>query len=335
MIGRLPRRVACVLLLLAPAALGDEPRPKSPPDRKGDEIIVCGHFIHTGAPVVTWIDPGGYDAYDTKPRFPDEAAKDAPAEVKLGFGDRNTAGLDPALRKKVSEKDWDLPTLQKQVDQFVIHYDVCGTSKACFKVLHDQRFLGVQFMLDLDGTIYQTMDLKEGAWHATKANGRSVGIEIANMGAEVPSKSRDHLARWYKKEGGETVITIPGGVEKSGLRDKSAVLKPIRPDMISGPIHGEVRQQYDLTPQQYDSLIKLTAALHKTFPKINLDYPRGPDGKVLLTALPDDRSNPNDDYDRYQGVLGHWHVQLNKQDPGPAFQWDKVIDGAKALCSDH
>ncbi|HEY2156185.1 MAG TPA: peptidoglycan recognition family protein [Isosphaeraceae bacterium] len=325
MIGRLPRRVACALLLLAPAAVADEPRPKSPPDRKGDEIIVCGQFVHTGAPVVTWIDPGGYDAYDTKLRFPAEAAKDAPAELKLGFGDRNTAGLDPALRKKVSEKDWDLSTLQQQVDQFVIHYDVCGTSKQCFKVLHDGRGLAVQFMLDLDGTIYQTLDLKEGAWHATKANGRSVGVEIANMGATTRDETSGHFAKWYKKEGGETVITIPGGVEKSGLRDKSAVLKPIRPDLISGPIHGEVRQQYDLTPQQYDSLIKLTATLHRTFPKINLDYPRGSDGKVLLTAL------SKEDYEKYHGVLGHWHVQLNKQDPGPAFQWDKVIEGAKAV----
>ncbi len=190
MILHLSRRVACTILLLAPAALADEPRPKSPPDRKGDEIIVCGQFIHTGTPVVTWIDPGGYDAYDTDRRFPEEVAKDAPAKVKLGFGDRKTAGLPIEQRKKVSEKGWDLPTLQEQVDQFVIHYDVCGTSKRCFKVLHDERGLAVQFMLDLDGTIYQTLDLKEGAWHATKANGRSVGIEIANMGAEVPRTRR-------------------------------------------------------------------------------------------------------------------------------------------------
>ena len=44
-------------------------------------------------------------------------------------------------------------------------------------------------MLDLDGTIYQTLDLKEGAWHATVANGRSIGIEIANIGAYPPDES--------------------------------------------------------------------------------------------------------------------------------------------------
>ena len=29
--------------------------------------------------------------------------------------------------------------------------------------------------------------------------------------------------------------------------------------------------------------------------------------------------------------MGHYHVQENKQDPGPAFQWDKVINGARKL----
>ena len=31
----------------------------------------------------------------------------------------------------------------------------------------------------------------------------------------------------------------------------------------------------------------------------------------------------------FQGVLGHFHIQSNKVDPGPAFQWEKVINGAR------
>src|SRR3954471_23301636 len=38
-------------------------------DRHGDEIMVCGQLFHTGAPVVLWTDPGGYDAYRTERRF--------------------------------------------------------------------------------------------------------------------------------------------------------------------------------------------------------------------------------------------------------------------------
>jgi len=30
-------------------------------------------------------------------------------------------------------------------------------------------------------------------------------------------------------------------------------------------------------------------------------------------------------------VMGHFHIQTNKVDPGPAFQWDRVIQGARRL----
>ena len=33
----------------------------------------------------------------------------------------------------------------------------------------------------------------------------------------------------------------------------------------------------------------------------------------------------------FDGVVGHFHVQTNKQDPGPAFQWDRVLTEARAL----
>jgi hypothetical protein len=38
-----------------------------------------------------------------------------------------------------------------------------------------------------------------------------------------------------------------------------------------------------------------------------------------------------DDWQNFQGVLGHYHVQRNKTDPGPAFNWEKVVGGAREL----
>src|SRR6185503_14558055 len=84
----------------------------------------------------------------------------------------------------------DLERLREVVDQFVLHYDVAGTSGRCFQVLQDARGLSVHFLLDVDGTIYQTLDLRDEAWHATKANPRSIGIEIANLGAYPPGKAK-------------------------------------------------------------------------------------------------------------------------------------------------
>jgi hypothetical protein len=33
----------------------------------------------------------------------------------------------------------------------------------------------------------------------------------------------------------------------------------------------------------------------------------------------------------YHGVLGHYHIQAEKSDPGPALQWDYVIGEARRL----
>ena len=54
-------------------------------------------------------------------------------------------------------------------------------------------------VLDLDGTIYQTLDLKERAWHATTSNTRSIGIEIANIGAFAPGQQR-MFEDWYQRD---------------------------------------------------------------------------------------------------------------------------------------
>src|ERR1700756_3596833 len=60
-------RFVCVaslcVLMLALAGCQTAPRPGTFVQRTGDEIVVCGQFVHTGTPVVLWIDPGGYDAY--------------------------------------------------------------------------------------------------------------------------------------------------------------------------------------------------------------------------------------------------------------------------------
>jgi hypothetical protein len=143
--------------------------------RAGDEIMVCGQLVHTTAPVVLWMDPGGYDAYRVERRFsPIEKsdwqifAQELESPNRYGF---RSGRLSPQEVERLRGGGWDLPTLQKVVDQFVIHYDVCGTSRRCFQVLHDARGLSVHFMLDIDGTIYQTLDLKERAWHAGRRDG--------------------------------------------------------------------------------------------------------------------------------------------------------------------
>jgi N-acetyl-anhydromuramyl-L-alanine amidase AmpD len=90
-------------------------------------------------------------------------------------------------------------------------------------------------------------------------------------------------------------------------------------------VQGRELVQFDLTPQQYRSLVTLTAALCRTFPKIRCDYPRDENGQLISHKLPDSELM------KYHGLLGHYHIQENKVDPGPAFQWDYVVEGARQL----
>ena len=51
-------------------------------------------------------------------------------------------------RRRARNGQWSLDELRSVVDQFVIHYDACGTSEVCFRVLQDQRDLSVQQLPD-------------------------------------------------------------------------------------------------------------------------------------------------------------------------------------------
>jgi N-acetyl-anhydromuramyl-L-alanine amidase AmpD len=319
-------------LLVALAGCATAPPPGAHESRRGDEIVVAGQFFHTGTPVVLWMDPGGYDAYRVERRFsPLEKAdwESSHNEVRaLRSPNRynmRRSGLTESDLERVRGGGWDLPTLQKVVDQFVIHFDVCGTSRECFNILQDHRDLSVHFMLDLDGTIYQTLDLKERAWHATTSNSRSVGIEIANMGS-YGADEKSPLDEWYAKgPDGQLRVTIPAQFGDGGIRTPGFVGHPARPDLLKGNIQGRDLEQYDFTPEQYHALVRLTATLCKVLPGIKCDYPKDEEGRLIREKLSDA------ELERYEGVLGHFHVQTDKVDPGPAFQWDYVIGNARKL----
>ncbi|MCC5787697.1 MAG: N-acetylmuramoyl-L-alanine amidase [Phycisphaerales bacterium] len=308
------------------------PRIGDPAPRVGDEIMVAGRMFHTGAPVVLWFDPGGYDAYRVERRFvPLDQASWAESSSVLRSPNRYSTrrvGMSPEDQERTRHGNWTLDDVRTHVDQFVIHYDVCGVSRRCFRVLHDLRGLSVHFMLDIDGTIYQTLDVQERAWHAGTANDRSVGIEIANMGAYRDPDDRT-LRQWYARDEEGTRITIPGSLGDGGVRTPGFVGRPSRPEPVSGEIHGTTLHQYDLTDEQYESLIKLTAALHLALPGIELDYPRESDGSQGTREL------TQEEYDSFGGLIGHYHITRGKIDPGPAFDWDRVVEGARAIVSDR
>ena len=291
-----------------------------PLPRRGLEISVAGQLFHAGTRVVLWNDPGGHDAYRLERKFAPELPGPSQSPKQLARYDSFRGGLSDELSARVRRDGWRLEDLQKTVSQVVIHYDQCGTSRKCFEVLHDLRGLSCHFLLDLDGTIYQTLDLKERAWHAAQANSRSIGIEIANIGAY---QSEEPLRAWYAKDSGGVRITIPAEVGESGL-PKDFVGRPARPDLIRGQVNGKELVQQDFTELQYRALEKLLVALSRIFPRIAARAPLGSDGKILDRAFAS-----NDDLHAFEGVIGHWHVTQEKVDPGPAFDWQRILRAMK------
>ena len=313
--------VACVTVerpVPPPArASGSELATARRSDASHGEIIACGQRFAIDAPVVTWHDPGGYSAYVPRARFPDEvpAGTEVPTGLRYAPG-RTTPAGSVTRRSSLAE-------LGQVVDQFVLHYDVCGLSRTCFKVLHDRRELSVHFLLDLDGTLYQTLDLADTAWHARQANSRSIGIEIANIGAYPPGDAAP-LAEWYGRDAQGTRVTIPARFGDGGLRTPGFTARPARAERIGGTINGRELEMYDLTPEQYASLEALGAALCDLLPRLRPEAPRDSRGLVRASVLSDA------ELEAFGGILAHYHVSEDKSDPGPAFDWERTLRRVRA-----
>ena len=161
---------------------------------------------------------------------------------------------------------------------FVNHWDVCLNSKSCQRVL-DRRSVSVHFLIDNDGTIYQTMDLQHVAWHAgnSKVNAKSIGVEISNA---YDLKWQ----RWYKKNGfGERAI-----VEDAYVHGK------------------KLRPHLDFYPVQIEALKALWKACHNAC-GIPYETPTG-DAKNAYTSQVSSG--------RFKGYVSHYHVTKKKIDCG-------------------
>lgn len=264
--------MALCLGLLAAAA---------PSARAGTAIMVAGQPFDVGRPVVLWNEPEGFDGYS---QTCIEARAVGVSPCCAGKRNRFSA------RKGLADRS--LASLQTVVTQVVLHFDGCVNSRSCFHSMHDMPTasgrcgLSAHFMIDADGTIYQTLDLLEQAWHAESANGTSVGIEICNRG-DATRNELHKLPRDYRTRPVKQVV-----------------------------INGRTFHAFDFRPEQYASVLALSRVLVRLFPHVKPMYPER-DGKPLLETLRDPLG--------FHGVVGHLHVdkERHKWDPG-AFDWPRL-----------
>jgi N-acetyl-anhydromuramyl-L-alanine amidase AmpD len=312
------------LLAAACSSSSSDLAPEIIPESINQSIVACGERLFVGAPVVLWTDPLGYSAYETELHFerPSVGVK-RPASGELRYKPGRTNRQTGEVL--VTPETGSFSQLKNALDMFVVHYDVCGTSQTCFKVLHDRRGLSVQFMIDVDGTIYQTLDLRDTAWHASQTNARSVGVEIAQIGAyPLNDAGNETLARWYEEGPTGTRLTLPKDAADLGVLTSGFEGRPARASKVLGRVQGSGLQQYDYTPEQYASLVKLTATLCHHFPKIKPDAPRDADGRVLTVRM-DEAAELE-----FGGIVGHYHVSRQNVDPGPAFDWRGFLARVRA-----
>jgi len=268
------------LLSAAPAGAPTPAAPSTPASTRGTSIIAAGQPFDVGRTVVLWSDEQGFDAYQV--RCIDQTGGccdfDSPRfGTRKGYTKRTLEGL------------------QGIVSQFVLHFDGCVNSRSCFKSMHNRTRpgggtgcgLSAHFMIDTDGTIYQTLDLAERAYHAEQENSISVGVEICNRGRYKADEMNKLPAEWRTRP--RKIVIINGGKYDA----------------------------YDFRPEQYESIVAITRTLLRIFPKMKPEIPEK-NGEVIMDTLEDPLS--------FHGIVGHLHVDLDKQkwDPG-ALDWKRIL----------
>jgi len=168
---------------------------------------------------------------------------------------------------------------KRNIRLFVNHWDVCLSSRSCQRVL-DKRGASVHFLIDNDGTIYQTLDIQHGAWHAgsERVNRASVGVEISNA-------YYTKYQAWYERNG-------------FGLR----------PLVDDAWVHGnKLREHTDFYPVQIEALKALWKAIHKAA-EIPYDAPKNQFGTTST------KYEQGVKYGNFSGFISHYHVSKGKID---------------------
>jgi hypothetical protein len=254
-------------------------------------IVACGQMFDIGRRVVLWNDLGGLNAYNTTPfSYTTEDRKTGKKQKVTISGKRySSRSFNPRT----------LDRLQNVVSQFFLHHSGLYHSNATFNTLHNERGFSATFILDDDGTLYQTLDMQEKAWHGGKNNDMSIGIEI---------DSRADANKYA------LAYDIPHQQEYNvGPRN-----------ILIDNVQGMNKKGFCYNDAQYATLIALGSKLVEIFPIIakNPDFPRTNSGTIIKSILP----SPT----KYVGFICHYHTSENKWDP-VCFDHNRFLRGVNKL----
>ena len=179
----------------------------------------------------------------------------------------------------------DAKAVRNTIDIIVIH-DTFTDDARTFFVESAEEGKSTHFLIDYDGTIYQTLDLARAARHTGLADvdRRSVDITLANP------VDRDRPALPSTATGFSRAL--------SG--------KTMR--------HGREVVQWGYTDAQIRSLRQLVNGLIRALPGVPAQLARGPGG-TIQQLLPKHGQG-------FRGVVGHAQLSKKATDPSVALDWD-------------
>lgn len=195
-----------------------------------------------------------------------------------------------SLTLKLSENQYVNQVVKKNL--IVIHHTVGGTAKSTFDYWQsDDKRIATAFIVERDGTIYQTFPDEMWAFHIGSKVGnnidkRSIGIELASEGGLTENKGKLYCfgiispRTEYKKD------PYNVGYNWRGFKYFDAY----------------ENEQVVATSNLIDFLCK----------KHNIPY-----------NLPKDPFNYNPEYYNHIGICGHAHIRSDKSDVHPGF-WDQL-----------
>ncbi len=166
------------------------------------------------------------------------------------------------------------------IHQIILHADVSDDSAAAFKELV-KNSLSDHFLIDWDGTIYQTLDVGSCAYHAGEANSLGIGVELNNLLPNLAAKP--NASAYPKKHPRLAEMQSPAFARTPGPAA----------EINSAPV-----QTYTYTEAQYRSLGSLLRLLARVFPQLD-NGPPMQGGEVAMRVI--------NDPDHHRGVMAHWH----------------------------
>ena len=196
----------------------------------------------------------------------------------------------------------------------VVHFTAGNTRSDLNALTRQDYHVSVAFVIGTDGTIYQLFSSKYWSGHIGKGIGNintgnaqdkvTIGIELSNYG--YLTERQGNLETYYSRLNGGPVDVY------CSLADRLAYQK------LNTPFRG---QYYFATHTdgQYQSLIVLLRYLTKVYniPRQFLPEPK--------------RYEATNDVLNFRGIVTHVNYRdSGKWDIGPAFDWNKVIQGVQA-----